>query len=287
MTEVVRSLKKTAIEIRKSVLQMIYKAKSGHTSSDFSCADILTTLYFHVLNIDPENPEDPERDRYIQSKGHAAEVLWAVLAKRGFFPEKELDTFYEFGSRLIGHPNNEVAGVEMNTGSLGHGLPISVGIALAAKMDNKKYHTYTLLGDGELAEGSVWEGAMAAAHYKLDNLTAIIDRNDLQITGKTEDVMNTEPLREKFEAFGWQVIDVEDGNSIEQLLEAFNAEHEEGKPKMIIAHTTKGKGFSLAENKAEWHHKVPSEDEYELAMQELDQQLGAIKNDNQTEKQYS
>jgi len=276
MTEVEKRLEKTAIEVRKTVFNMIKKAKSGHTGSDLSCADILTSLYFHVLNINPENPDDPDRDRYIQSKGHAAEVLWAVLAKRGFFPEKELDTFYEFGSRLIGHPNNKVEGVEMNTGSLGHGLSISVGIALAAKMDNKSYHTYTLLGDGELAEGSVWEGAMAAAHYQLDNLTAIIDRNKLQITGKTGDVMNVEPLREKFEAFGWQVIEVDDGNSIKQLLKAFAVEHESGKPKMIIAHTTKGKGFSLAENKPEWHHKVPSQEQYEQAIRELDQQLGAM-----------
>lgn len=278
MTEIIKSLEKNAIEVRRTVLEMIYRAGSGHTSSDFSCTDILTSLYFHILDVDPENPEDPNRDRYIQSKGHAAEVLWAVLAKKGFFPEEELKTFYQFGSRLIGHPNNEVAGVEMNTGSLGHGLPISVGIALAAKMDNKSYQTYTLLGDGELAEGSVWEGAMAASHYKLDNLTAIIDRNGLQISGETDDVMSVEPLQEKFEGFGWQVIDVEDGNSIPQLLEAFAVKHEPGKPKMIIAHTTKGKGFSLAENKPEWHHKVPSKEEFELAMCELEAQLGVINN---------
>lgn len=278
MSEVVRNLEVKAVEIRRTVLEMIQKAGSGHTGSDLSCTDILTSLYFHILNVNPENPDDPNRDRYIQSKGHAAEVLWAVLAKKGFFPEEELNTFYQFGSRLIGHPNNEVKGVEMNTGSLGHGLSISVGIALAAKMDNKSYHTYTLLGDGELAEGSVWEAAMAAAHYKLDNLTAIVDRNELQITGKTNSVMDVEPIREKFESFGWQVLDVEDGNSIEQLLEAFDVKPTNDKPKMIIAHTTKGKGFSIAENQPEWHHKVPNNDEYELAMNELDQQLGEIIN---------
>lgn len=277
MTEVVKTLERKAVEVRRSVLEIIKHGNSGHTGSDMSCADILTSLYFHILNVDPENPEDPDRDRYIQSKGHAAEVLWAVLAEKGFFPKEELETFYGFGSRLIGHPNNKVEGIEMNTGSLGHGLPISVGTALAAKMDEKSYHTYTLLGDGELAEGSVWEGAMAAAHYKLDNLTAIIDRNGLQITGKSEDVMGVEPLGEKFEAFGWQVLDVEDGNSIEQLLEAFDTPHESGKPKMILAHTTKGKGISFAENQAGWHHKVPSEEEYAQAMKEFDQQLEGIK----------
>lgn len=271
-----KKLERKAIEIRRSVLEIIKRANSGHTGSDMSCTDILTSLYFHVLNVEPENPEDPDRDRYIQSKGHAAEVLWAVLAEKGFFPKEELETFYEFGSRLIGHPNNKVEGIEMNTGSLGHGLPISVGIALAAKMDKKSYHTYTLLGDGELAEGSVWEGAMAAAHYKLDNLTAIIDRNGLQITGKSEDVMGVEPLREKFEAFGWQVLDVEDGNSIEQLLEAFDTPHESGKPKMILAHTTKGKGISFAENQAGWHHKVPNDEEYAQAMKEFEEQLEGV-----------
>lgn len=276
MSETVKKLEAKAVEIRRSVLEVIKRGKSGHTGSDFSCADILTSLYYHELNVDPKNPDDPDRDRYIQSKGHAAEVLWAVLADKGFFQKEELKTFYEFGSRLIGHPNNKVEGIEMNTGSLGHGLPISVGIALAAKLDKKTYHTYTLLGDGELAEGSVWEGAMAASHYKLDNLTALIDRNGLQITGKSEDVMGVEPLGDKFEAFGWQVLEVEDGNSIEQLLEAFSVPHEEGKPKMILAHTTKGKGISFTENQVVWHHKVPADEEYAQAMKELDEQLEGI-----------
>lgn len=278
MNEVIKNLEQKAIEIRRTVLEVIQHGQSGHTGSDLSCADILTILYFHVLKVDPENPNDPNRDRYIQSKGHAAEVLWAVLAKKGFFSEEELSTFYKFGSRLIGHPNNEVEGVEMNTGSLGHGLSISVGIALAAKMDQKSYHTYTLLGDGELAEGSVWEGAMAASNYKLDNLTAIIDRNGLQISGESEDVMKVEPLREKFEAFGWQVLEVEDGNSISQLLEAIGVEHRHDKPKLIIAHTTKGKGLSFAENQPHWHHKVPNREEHKQALRELDQQLGGIVN---------
>lgn len=277
MSELVKKLEAKAVEIRRSVLEVIKRGNSGHTGSDLSCADILTSLYYHKMNVDADNPEDPDRDRYIQSKGHAAEVLWAVLADKGFFPKDELETFYEFGSRLIGHPNNKVEGIEMNTGSLGHGLPLSVGIALAAKLDKKSYHTYTLLGDGELAEGSVWEGAMAASHYKLDNLTALIDRNGLQITGKSEDVMGVEPLDDKFAAFGWQVLEVEDGNSIEQLLEAFSVPHEKGKPKMIIAHTTKGKGISFTENQVVWHHKVPTDEEYDQAMKELDEQLEGMK----------
>ena len=177
------ALKKKALEIRKRTFQLIYDAKTGHTGSDLGCTDILVALYYQVMKINPQDPNMDDRDQYIQSKGHAAEVLWTVLADRGFISEKELQTFSQFKSRLIGHPNNKVAGVEMNTGSLGHGLPVSVGIALAAKLDQKDYQTYTLMGDGELAEGSVWEGAMAAAHYQLDNLTAIIDRNGLQITG--------------------------------------------------------------------------------------------------------
>lgn len=275
----IQELQGKAVMIRKSVLKMIKRAKTGHTGSDLSCADILVSLYYHVLN-EGNNPEDPNRDRYIQSKGHAAEVLWAVLADKGYLREDELETFSQYGSRLIGHPNNKVPGVEMNTGSLGHGLSISVGIALAAKLDSKDYQTYTLMGDGELAEGSVWEGAMAAAHYQLDNLTAIIDRNGLQITGTSEDVMGVDPLDQKFEAFGWQVIEVADGNNMEALIEAFERPHQPGKPKVIIAHTTKGKGVSFAENEAGWHHKVPTDSQYNQAINELNQQLEVIGNDN-------
>ncbi|WP_413527138.1 transketolase [Marinilactibacillus psychrotolerans] len=280
MDKTVKTLEIKAIEVRKSIMEIIEYGQSGHTGSDMSCTDILTTLYFQVMNnIDPNTPDNPDRDRYIQSKGHAAEALWAVLAEKGFFPKEELKTFYSFGSRLIGHPNNKVEGIEMNTGSLGHGLSLSVGIALAAKKDNKSYHTYTLMGDGELAEGSVWEGAMAAAHYKLDNLTAVIDRNGLQITGKSEEVMGVDPLKEKFEAFGWQVIEIDDGNSIEQLLTSFNTAHEKGKPKMIIAHTTKGKGLSFAENQINWHHKVATEEEFTGAMKSFDNQLEVLNNE--------
>lgn len=279
MTKMINSLEMKAVDIRRSVLTLVKEGETGHTGSDLSCTDILVALYYNILNIDPKDPNDPDRDRYIQSKGHAAEVLWAVLADKGFFPESELSTFSKFGSRLIGHPNNKVDGVEMNTGSLGHGLSVSVGIALAAKMDKKPYQTYTLMGDGELAEGSVWEGAMAAAHYKLDNLTAIIDRNGLQITGKSEDVMGIESLRGKFEAFGWHVIDVKDGNSMVELVEAFEAPTKIGKPKLIIAHTTKGKGISFAENQPQWHHKVPSDSEFAKAMEELDVRMEVLANE--------
>lgn len=264
----VKQLERKSDELRSVVFDMVCGARTGHIGSDLSCADILTTLYYKVLNIDPANPEDPNRDRYVQSKGHAVEILWAVLADRGFFDKEELKTFSKFGSRLLGHPNNEVAGIEMNTGSLGHGLGVSTGMAIAAKMDGKDYKVYTLMGDGELAEGSVWEAAMAASHYKLNNLTAIIDNNGLQITGTNNDVMSTAPLNEKFTAFGWHVMEV-DGNNIAELIDAFESNSNGDKPKMIIAHTIKGKGFSGAENKANWHHKVPTDDEYLQAKAEF------------------
>lgn len=266
------ALKKKALEIRKKTFQLIYNSKTGHTGSDLSCTDILVALYYQVMTIDSKNPTINGRDQYIQSKGHAAEVLWTVLADKGFISEEELQSFSQYGSRLIGHPNNKVAGVEMNTGSLGHGLPVSVGIALAAKLDQKDYHTYTLMGDGELAEGSVWEGAMAAAHYKLDNLTAIIDRNGLQITGASEDVMAVENLVAKWQAFGWDVHEV-NGNDLDALVDLLSLQNDTKKPRMIIAKTTKGKGVSFAENKANWHHKVPTPEELEQALAELDQQL--------------
>ncbi|WP_265456447.1 transketolase [Enterococcus sp. HY326] len=276
MTADVKALEKKAVELRKRTFQLVYEGKTGHTGSDLSCADILTALYFQVLNVDAKNPENPNRDRYIQSKGHAVEILWTTLAAKGFIDEAELNTFSQFKSRLIGHPNNQVDGIEMNTGSLGHGLAVSTGIALAGKMDQKNYKTYTLMGDGELAEGSVWEAAMAAANYKLKNLTAIIDHNGLQISGKTVDVMNSEPLKEKWQAFGWHVIEV-DGNNMAELLAAFDSDENGEKPKMIIANTIKGKGVSFAENQAGWHHKVPTDEQYQQAMAEFDQQLEALK----------
>jgi transketolase len=274
--EEITFLKRKAAEIRMELLTMIYEARTGHTGGSLSSTDILTVLYYKVMTIDPSNPKWADRDRYIQSKGHSVEALWSILADKGFFPKEELKTFSQFGSRLIGHPNNKVPGIEMNTGALGHGLPISVGMALAAKMDGKSYKVYTLMGDGEQAEGSVWEGAMAAAQYKLDNLVAIIDRNRLQITGSTEDVMGLEPLGDKWRSFGWEVVEV-DGNDIEQLVEVFaTTPRVAGKPTMIVANTVKGKGISFSENQVAWHHKVPTEKQFNLAIDELSKQLEVL-----------
>lgn len=269
------SLRRKALELKKDVIQMIYEAGTGHVGSDLSCTDILVSLYYHQLNINPNFPKDPKRDRYIQSKGHAVEILWAILADKGFFDKAELKTFSQFGSRLLGHPNNKVPGIEMNTGSLGHGLALAVGSALAAKLDGEDYQTYTLMGDGELAEGSVWEAAMAGANYKLDNLTAIIDRNRLQITGSTENVMALDNLHDKWQSFGWHVVDVPDGNDVEQLLQAYQ-DKVPGKPTVIIANTIKGKGLSDAEGVASWHHHVLNAEEYAKAMKELNGALEVL-----------
>lgn len=272
----IKKLERKAAEIRMAVIDMVYEAGTGHTGSSLSNTDILTVLFYEVMKNDPVNPNWEERDRYIQSKGHAVESYWAVLADKGYFPKEELKTFSKFNTRLIGHPNNKVPGVEMNTGALGHGLSISVGMALAAKMDYKDYRVFTLMGDGELAEGSVWEAAMAASQYKLDNLVGIVDRNRLQITGSTDDVMSNEPLDKKWESFGWDVIEV-DGNDIAELVQVFHSiPKTEGKPTIILANTIKGKGISFAENEAGWHHHVPSQEEYELAMKELSKRLEVL-----------
>jgi len=233
----------------------------------------MTALYYDEMTTDAKNPHMDNRDRFVLSKGHSVEPLWSILADKGFFPKEELETFSAFGTRLIGHPNNKVPGVEMNTGSLGHGLPVAAGMAVAAKMNNADYRIYTLMGDGEQAEGSIWEGAMFAAHYKLDNLLAIIDRNRLQISGPTEEVMGLEPFPDKWAAFGWHVIQV-DGNDIAALLEAFSiAKTVKGKPTVIIANTIKGKGVSFIENQVDWHHHVPTTDQYKTAIEELEAQL--------------
>lgn len=275
MTDI-KALERKATEIRKLLVEMIFEAGTGHTGSSLSNADILTVLYYHVMKVDPKNPEWEDRDRYVQSKGHAVESYWAVLADKGFIEKEELKTFSQYGSRLIGHPNNKVPGVEMNTGALGHGLSVSVGMALAAKMDKRSHRVFTLMGDGELAEGSVWEAAMAASQYKLDNLIGIIDRNRLQITGKTAEVMDNEPLDKKWESFGWEVIQV-DGHDLEALIKVFDGlPGVAGKPTMIIANTLKGKGISLAEGVPSWHHHVPNKEEYESAMKEFSQRMEAL-----------
>lgn len=261
---------------RKKILQYITHAKAGHTGGSLSCVDILNVLYNHVLNVSPGNFDSPDRDRYIQSKGHCVEALYVVLADKGFYPEEDLNTLCRYKSHYIGHPTRKVHGVEQNTGALGHGLPIAVGAAIAAKLDKKDYHVFTLLGDGELPEGSNWEAALSAAHYKLDNLCAIVDKNGLQIAGFTNDVMNTDPMDKKFESFGWAVKEV-NGNDIEELKSVFSSlPFEKGKPSAIIAHTVKGKGISFMENEAVWHHGVPNAEQYEKAISELDHALTII-----------
>lgn len=258
-----RELSKLAYDLRKDTVDMIVAGKGGHIGGDMSVMETLVTLYFDQMNISPENMNDPDRDLFVMSKGHSVEAYYAVLAKKGFLDIKEVnEKFSKFGTQYIGHPNNKLPGIEMNSGSLGHGLPVSVGMALAGKMDDRDYRVYTVMGDGELAEGSVWEGAMAASHYKLDNLCAVVDRNRLQISGRTEDVMAHDDLHERFGAFGWNVIDVADGNDIDQLKVALDtAKTVKGRPSVLIANTVKGKGSSVMEDKANWHHKVPSGEE--------------------------
>ena len=264
------NLKIKSLEYRRKLLTYIKKANAGHTGGSLSCIDILNVLYNRILNVSPETFKDPNRDRYIQSKGHSVEALYTVLADRGFFPESDLETLCRFKSNYVGHPTRKVNGIEQNTGALGHGLPISVGMALAAKKDGASYRVFTLLGDGELAEGSNWEASMTAAHYGLDNLVAILDRNTLQITGRTEDVCALEPLRAKFETFGWCVREV-DGHDLDLLEETLRAvPFEKGKPNMVIARTTKGKGVAFMEDVAKWHHGVPSDEEFARAIEALD-----------------
>lgn len=273
-----KKLQKKSINYRKKILQYIVGANAGHTGGSLSCTDILNVLYNEVLNVSPENFSSPDRDRYVQSKGHCVEALFVVLADKGFFPVEDLNTLCKYKSHYIGHPTKKVKGVEQNTGALGHGLPICVGMSIAAKMDKKDYKVFTLMGDGELPEGSNWEAALSAAHYKLDNLCAIVDKNTLQITAHTADVMNTDPLDEKWKAFGWAVKEI-DGNDIDELRAAFAAlPFEKGKPSVIIAHTTKGKGVSYMENELKWHHGVPNKEQYEQAQQELDAALELVMN---------
>lgn len=270
-------LRVKSIHYRKKLLKYIKKANAGHTGGSLSCVDILNVLYNRILNVSPEKFDDPQRDRYIHSKGHSVEALYVVLADKAFFPESDLETLCQYRSHYVGHPTRKVRGIEQNTGALGHGLAFGVGVALAAKKDNAPNRIYALLGDGELAEGSNWESMMAAAHYGLDNLTAIVDRNNLQLTGRTEDICDIEPLKEKLAAFGWSVRTV-DGHDIAGLTDVLSAiPFETGKPNMVIARTVKGKSVSFIENDYRWHHKVPTDEEYEQAQQELDNLLAEIK----------
>jgi transketolase len=263
-------LKKIARDIRVDIIKETYHAGSGHPGGSLSAADIMTVLYFHELNIDPANPKKEDRDKFVLSKGHATPVLYATLAHRGFFPKEELTTFRKIGSKLQGHPDmKKVPGVEMSTGSLGQGFSAAVGMAIANKLDGKQARIYAMLGDGELQEGIVWEAAMAAAHYKLDNLAAIIDWNGLQIDGKNDEVMTVTPVDEKFKSFGFHVIRI-DGHNMEEIVGALaEARTTKGKPTAIIAKTAKGKGVSFMENNAGWHGKAPNEEEAKKAVAEL------------------
>ena len=265
-------LKALSFELRKDAVNIIMEAGTGHIGGDMSVMDILVALCFKHMNISPDNMDSPERDRFVLSKGHSMEAYYAVLAAKGFLDIKDVRAnFSKFGSRYIGHPNNKLPGIEMNSGSLGHGLPVCVGMALAGRMDGRSYRVYTVMGDGELAEGSVWEGAMAAGHYGLDNLCAVVDRNHLQISGNTEAVMRQECQKERWESFGWHAIQ-SDGNDIDSLDRAFReAKSVKGKPSVVIADTVKGYGSALMENKAEWHHKVPSREEYEQIIKDLEE----------------
>ena len=265
------NLKALSYELRKNVVDMIMEGNGGHIGGDMSVMDILVQLYFNDMNIGPDNMDDPDRDRFVMSKGHSVEALYAVLAAKGFFPiEQVIKEFSKFGSKFIGHPNNKLPGIEMNSGSLGHGLPVCIGMALAGKMNKKNYRVYTVMGDGELAEGSVWEAAMAGHQYKLDNLCAVVDRNRLQISGSTEDVMAHDSQEERWAAFGWHVINI-NGNDHAELAAAFaEARTVKGAPTVVIANTTKGCGSSVMENKANWHHKVPTAEEYDQIMKDLE-----------------
>ncbi|MCK8060552.1 MULTISPECIES: transketolase [unclassified Fusibacter] len=270
MKQTVEQLKSTANVIRQDIVEMVHLAGSGHPGGSLSSADILATLYFNVMNVDPENTSNDERDRFVLSKGHAAPVLYSALARRGYFKPELLKQLRKTGAMLQGHPDMKgTPGVEMSTGSLGQGFSSSIGMAIGKKLDNSSARIHVLLGDGELNEGIVWEAAMAGAHYKLDNLVAVLDYNGLQIDGKNSEVMNVSPVDEKFLSFGWNVI-VTDGHDVEALLAAFEeAKTVKGKPTLVIATTIKGKGVSFMEDQAGWHGTAPNVEQFEKAMKEL------------------
>lgn len=266
-------LQKIANNIRKGIIEGTYNAKSGHPGGSLSAADLLTVLYFDKMNIDPDNPKDPDRDRFVLSKGHAAPALYSALAEKGYFPKEDLKTLRKPDSYLQGHPDmKHTPGVDMSTGSLGQGISAAVGMALAGKMDNKDYTVYALLGDGETQEGQVWEAAMLAGSRNLDNLIVIVDNNNLQIDGTLEEVNSPYPLDDKFKAFNFEVINVDDGNDLVVISDALDqAKNIEGKPTAIIMKTVKGKGVSFMEDEVGWHGKAPNTEEYEQAMKELEE----------------
>ena len=265
-----QELKDIAMQIRRDIINMIHASQSGHPGGSLSAADIVTTLYFEKMNIDPKNPKMEGRDKFVLSKGHAAPVLYSALARRGFFPEEELIKLRKIGSMLQGHPDmKNIPGVEMSTGSLGQGFSTSIGMAIANKLDNSDAKIYVLLGDGEMNEGIIWEAAMAAAHYKLGNLVGILDYNGLQIDGKNEDVMNINPIDDKFKSFGWDV-KIIDGHNFDEIRKALDeADQNKDVPTMIVAKTVKGKGVSFMEDQAGWHGTAPKDEEREKALEEL------------------
>ena len=273
----ITELQKKACDIRADVVTLIHKAGCGHIGGDMSEVEALVALYYKHLNCSPENAADPDRDRFVLSKGHSVETLYCILADRGYFDKAELmETYSAYGSRFIGHPNNKIPGIEMNSGSLGHGLSVAVGMAKAGKMDGRPYRVYAVLGDGELAEGSVWEGVMAGGHFKLDNLTALVDRNRLQISGSTEDVMAQDSQEARWAAFGWNVVSIP-GNDMAAVDSALTlAKETKGKPTVIILNTTKGCGVSFMENLAVWHHKVMDDAQYETALAEIAERKASL-----------
>lgn len=272
-----KELKRYSTLIRKDIIEEVYSAASGHPGGSLSATDILAVLYFHVMRVDPKNPKWEDRDRFVLSKGHCSPALYGALAEKGFFPKEDLLTFRKTNSYMEGHPSmKSVPGVDMSTGSLGQGISAAVGMALAGKLDQKDYRVYAVLGDGEIQEGQVWEALMAAAHYKLDNLTAFLDHNGLQIDGKITDVLSPESVEEKFSAFGWKVINV-NGHDHLQIIEAIEeAKKTKGKPVMVVADTIKGKGVSFMENAAGWHGTAPNKEQRDQAIEELDALLAKL-----------
>ncbi len=272
-----KELEKTANAVRKDIVTAVHAAKSGHPGGSLSAADIFTYLYFEEMNVDPKNPKDENRDRFVLSKGHTAPGLYSALAEKGFFPVKDLETLRHTGSYLQGHPDmKHIPGVDMSSGSLGQGLSAAVGMAVAAKLDNKDYRTYCLCGDGEIQEGQIWEAAMFAGARKLDNLCVIVDNNNLQIDGTVEEVNSPYPIDKKFEAFNFHVINI-NGNDFEEIRKAFDeAKNTKGMPTAIIAKTVKGKGVSFMENQVGWHGKAPSDDEFKTAIDELEKAGAAL-----------
>lgn len=272
-----KQLELIAEQNRKRLVEVVYAAKAGHIGGDLSCLNVMTALYFEVMkNIDPAQPKNPNRDRFVLSKGHCVEALYVTLEAKGFLKPEVLDTLGKFGSILSGHPTIEVPGIEVNSGALGHGLSIGVGMAIAAKMDKKPYRTYVMMGDGEQGEGSIYEAAMAANCYHLDNLVAIIDRNHLQISGNTEDVMPIDSVRERWTAFGWDIIEL-NGDSMEDILRAFGSiDYQNQKPHLLVSNTTKGCGVSFMEGIAKWHHGVLNEEQCKAAVAEIKERIASL-----------